>query len=87
MSQGKLDEATPLYKESLAIRKNVFGDEHPKVATALNNLAVLLYHQQKYNEAKTHMEQAFNIQAKVLGPDHPNTKAAEETLKVITKCC
>ena len=42
LSQGKLDEATPLYKESLAIRKKVFGDEHPKVATALNNLAGLL---------------------------------------------
>ena len=45
MSQGKLDEATPLYKESLAIRKKVFGDEHPKVATALNNLAQLLQDQ------------------------------------------
>ena len=40
--QGKLDEAEPLYKESLAIKKKVFGDEHPKVALALNNLAQLL---------------------------------------------
>ena len=41
-SQGKLGEAEPLYKESLAIKKKVFGDEHPEVALALNNLAELL---------------------------------------------
>ena len=44
-AQGKLDEAEPLYKESLAIKKKVFGDEHPDVALALNNLAALLYSQ------------------------------------------
>ena len=47
-AQGKLDEAAPLYKESLAFRKKVFGDEHPKVAIALNNLAVLLKAQARY---------------------------------------
>ncbi len=47
-SQGKYDEAVPLYKESLAIRKKVFGDEHPKVATALNNLAELLRNQVRH---------------------------------------
>ena len=41
-AQGKLDEATPLYKESLAIRKKVLGEEHPDVAQSLNNLAALL---------------------------------------------
>ena len=41
-AQGKYDEAEPLYKESLAIRKKVLGDEHPDVAESLNNLAGLL---------------------------------------------
>ena len=40
-AQGKLDEAEPLMKESLAIKKKAFGDEHPNVATGLNNLAQL----------------------------------------------
>ena len=44
-SQGKLDEAKPLYKESLAIRKKVLGEEHPDVAQSLNNLAQLLQDQ------------------------------------------
>ena len=40
--QGKYDEAEPLYKESLTIKKKVLGEEHPSVATGLNNLAELL---------------------------------------------
>ena len=63
------------------------GDEHPLVATGLNNLAVLLYHQKKYQEAKMYMEQALNIRSKVLGPDHPDTKAAKGSLAEIEKRC
>ena len=40
--QGKFDEAAPLYKEAIAINKKVHGEEHPSVATGLNNLALLL---------------------------------------------
>ena len=47
-AQGKLDEATPLYKEAIAIFKKVHGDEHPSVATLLNNLAELLRAQVRY---------------------------------------
>ena len=42
MLQGKYDEAEPLYRESMAILKKVFGSEHPDVAQSLNNLAGLL---------------------------------------------
>ena len=48
-AQGKLAEAEPLYKEALAIDKKVYGDEHPEVATDLNNLAALLSDQVRYN--------------------------------------
>ena len=40
--QGKYEEAEPLYKRSLAIREKVFGEDHPSVATTLNNLGSLL---------------------------------------------
>ena len=42
MFQGKYDEAEPLYREALAIDRKVSGNEHPDVATSLNNLAGLL---------------------------------------------
>ena len=40
-AQGKLDEAEPLMKEALAVKKKVFGSDHPDIATDLSNLAVL----------------------------------------------
>ena len=39
--QGKLDKAAPLYKKAIEIWKKVHGEEHPLVATGLNNLANL----------------------------------------------
>lgn len=40
--QGKYEEAGPLYERSLAIREKALGPDHPAVATALNNRALLL---------------------------------------------
>jgi hypothetical protein len=42
MFQGKYDEAEPLHREALAVDKKIYGDEHPDVATDLNNLAAML---------------------------------------------
>ena len=39
--QSKYDEAVLLLKQSLKIRQQVLGAEHPDVATSLNNLALL----------------------------------------------
>ena len=41
-SQGKYDDAKPLYERSLAIREKALGAEHPDVAHSLNKLAGLL---------------------------------------------
>ncbi|GAC1458622.1 MAG: hypothetical protein NVS2B14_04170 [Chamaesiphon sp.] len=40
-SQGRYHEAEPLYVQALEIRTRLLGDEHPDVATTLNNLALL----------------------------------------------
>ena len=40
-SQGKYDDAEPLFKRALAVREEVLGPMHPDTATSLNNLAVL----------------------------------------------
>ena len=39
--QGKLEVAIELYKKALIIYKKVHGDEHPYVATAMNNIALV----------------------------------------------
>ncbi|CAN0113270.1 unnamed protein product, partial [Ectocarpus sp. 12 AP-2014] len=44
-SQGKYDEAEPLYIRAVAIREKALGPDHPDVASCLNNLADLLQSQ------------------------------------------
>ena len=42
MLQGKYVEAALLYERSFIIQEKALGPEHPDVAAALNNWAVLL---------------------------------------------
>ena len=51
-SQGKYDEAEPLYVECLALRKAILGTSHPYTLTSMNNLAGLYDSQGKYDQAK-----------------------------------
>ena len=44
-SQGRYEEAEPLYERCQAIREKVLGPEHPELAATLNNRAVLYYAQ------------------------------------------
>jgi hypothetical protein len=60
-AQGRLAEAEPLYRRSLAIREKVLGPEHPDVATALNNLAFLALKQRDWGEAAEHWRRGTGI--------------------------
>ena len=40
--QGKLDEAEPLYRESLAAKKETLGDKHPSTLASVSALPVLV---------------------------------------------
>ena len=40
-AQGKLDEAKPYMEKTITLFEKAYGEEHPSVATALNNLAQL----------------------------------------------
>ncbi len=72
-SQGKYEQAEPLYQRALAIREKQLGAEHPDTATNLNNLALLYQTQGKYKQAESFYQRALAIVEKTLGPDHPNT--------------
>jgi len=40
--QGKLDEAEPLFREALEVRRRTLGDTHPNTLANINNLGLLL---------------------------------------------
>jgi tetratricopeptide (TPR) repeat protein len=69
--QGKYTEAEPLFQRTLQIGEQQFGSEHTLVATALNGLALLCYHQGKYIEAEPLYQQALGIWKKLFGSEHP----------------
>ncbi|CAM9968286.1 unnamed protein product, partial [Hapterophycus canaliculatus] len=69
--QGKFEEAEPLYKRLLVVDENIYGPDHPEVASDLNNLAGSLESQGKYAEADRLYLRAIKIGEETLVPDHP----------------
>jgi tetratricopeptide (TPR) repeat protein len=88
MTQGRHDDAEPLYRQSLEICRKVctihfvasyhnhscqaLGEEHPDVATSLNNLVGLLNVQGMYNESIPMLRRSLKIRRKVFGENHPD---------------
>jgi tetratricopeptide (TPR) repeat protein len=66
-SQGKYSEAEPIYLRSLEIDKQIYGEDHPIIATDINNLAVLYYSQGKYSKAESLCLQSLDIRKRKLG--------------------
>jgi len=78
-SQGKYEQALPLYQEALKIREQVLGKQHPDYAGSLNNLATLYYSQGEVDKALPLFEQAVEIFVKVLGEQHPDTQKVKSS--------
>jgi tetratricopeptide (TPR) repeat protein len=69
-SQGKYNEAKPLYLQSLSIWEKQLGENHPDVANSLDNLALLYDSQGKYSEAEPLHLRSLSIREKQLGKNH-----------------
>jgi tetratricopeptide (TPR) repeat protein len=69
--QGFYSQAEPWYENFLNITQNRLGQQHPDVATSLNNLANLYYSQGKYEEAEPLYQQALEMYRQLLGQQHP----------------
>ena len=69
---NRLAEAEPLYRRALAIDEKSFGPDHPKVATDLNNLALLLRATNRLAEVEPLYRRALAIFEKCFGPNHPH---------------
>ncbi|CAN0605635.1 unnamed protein product, partial [Ectocarpus sp. 12 AP-2014] len=73
-TQGKYDEADPLYLRAVDIGEKTSGPDHPDLATPLNNRAWLfnICSSGKYDEAEPLFERSLAIREKALGPEHPD---------------
>ncbi len=82
---NKLDEAEPLYREALAIRRESLPAGHPNIALSLNNLAVLLKDQGKLAEAEPLYREALAIQRDAHTPGHPSIATSLGNLAVLQR--
>jgi len=81
--EGKYAEAIPLAERALAIREKALGPEHPSVAAALNNLALLYESQGRYAQAEPLYKRALAIYEKALGPQHPDIASSLNNLAAL----
>ncbi|PPJ61468.1 tetratricopeptide repeat protein, partial [Cuspidothrix issatschenkoi] len=82
-SQGRYNDAEPLYLQSLDIRKRQVGNDHPDVATSLNNLALLYKSQGRFNDAELLYLQSLDIRKRQLGNDHPDVATSLDNLALL----
>ena len=61
-TQGRYEDAEPLYKRSLAIYEKALGPEHPSVANIDNHLAFLYDNQGRNQEALDLARRATRIE-------------------------
>jgi tetratricopeptide (TPR) repeat protein len=83
-SQGKYNEAEPLYLRSLSISEKQLGENHPDVATSLNNLAELYRNRGKYEEAEPLYLRSLSIREKQLGENHPDVATSLNNLALLS---
>ena len=77
-SPRQYGEAEGLYKRALAIREQVLGENHPDVADALNNLALVYWTQGKYSEAEGSTSARWRSGRRLL-ENHPDVAQTSTT--------
>ncbi|WP_049858500.1 tetratricopeptide repeat protein [Gloeothece citriformis] len=81
--QGLYFLAEPWLKQYVDVLKSYFGEEHPDVATSLNNLAVLYHYQGRYTEAEPLYLQALEMRKQLLGQSHPDVATSLNNLAIL----
>ncbi|HLA64343.1 MAG TPA: tetratricopeptide repeat protein, partial [Rhodothermales bacterium] len=80
---GEVAPARSLFEQELQIWERLGGENDPRVATTLNNLAMLFDLEGNYAAARPLMERVVSIRAAVLEPGHPDVVAALNNLALL----
>jgi tetratricopeptide (TPR) repeat protein len=77
--------AREAYQRALAIFEEVFGVDHPNVATLVNNLGLVLRDLGDLAVARRAFEQALAIDEAAFGPDHPRVAIRVNNLGLVLR--
>jgi len=73
-------QAVSLTEEALTLARQIWGEEHPNIATSLNNLAYLYNSQGRYAEALPLYQQALEMRKRLFAGDHPDVATSLNNL-------
>ena len=68
--QQRFEEAIPHFREAITIREEHLGEDHPSLASSLNNLSSALQSTGNFNEALEISERVLSIYEESYGPEH-----------------
>ncbi|MBN3884741.1 MAG: tetratricopeptide repeat protein [Nostoc sp. JL34] len=83
--QGLYDQASSWCKHCLEVTKKHLGEEHPDVATSLNNLAELYRSQGRYSKAEPLQLEALALRQRLLGEKHTDVAQSLDNLALLYK--
>ncbi|WP_414563424.1 MULTISPECIES: tetratricopeptide repeat protein [unclassified Anabaena] len=78
--QGLYTLAEPWTQKCLSTAKDRLGENHPDVASSLNNLALLYKSQGRYDQAEPLLVQALELDKRLLGENHPDVASSLNNL-------
>ncbi|MEG3440075.1 tetratricopeptide repeat protein [Pannus brasiliensis CCIBt3594] len=78
--QGMFTEAEPYVEKCLTLTRQRLENDHPHIATSLNNLGLLYRLQGRYKEAEPLFLESLEIRKRVLGNDHPDVATSLNNL-------
>ena len=78
--EGQYSQAVSLAEESLELARQVWGEEHPNIATSLNNLAVLYKLQGSLAEVEPLYQEALAMRKRLFSGDHPDVAQSLDSL-------
>lgn len=81
--QGRPEEAEALFRQALEFRRHLYGEEHPLVATSLNDLGAAFSNRGKLEEGEDLLRQALDIRRRLLGENHPDLAETLSNLGVL----
>ncbi len=80
--RAEFELAEGFYERTLAMRRELYGEEHPDVAMTLHHLGSTLTQLGRYAEAESLLKQAFGIREHVLDRDDPEIDSTLNSLVV-----
>ncbi len=80
---GRYDEALAVDREALPIYREVYGAEHPEVATIINNIGRSALIAGHINEAEPLLRQALSMTEKFEGDTHDDLVSPLNSLAMI----